>query len=315
MSEKVLSRLRALIACFLLAFFGFCMVNLLQDRGGAVSGTLARFLPEILSTASGVSEDTAMRRSSSSALLPDNAPLPPPPPPERRIIVDAGHGGLDGGTQGNGLLEKEWSLQIAKALEEDLVGRGFKVRMTRNGDDTMELSDRTDIANEQANHLFVSVHLNHSVEPSVSGIETFYWLGQSLAVKKAVREQFEAPTGAPLTDLRSEFLAQSVQENVIQVTGANDRGKKEQSFFVLRNSIAPAILVECGFVSNPQEAEHVVTSGYRKRLARGIGNGITAFLNEVQSDRMYGVTVTPDLPAAPAELVQVPEENNRNNIQ
>jgi N-acetylmuramoyl-L-alanine amidase len=149
----------------------------------------------------------------------------------------------------------------------------------------------------------------------VSGIETFYWLGQSLAVKKAVREQFEAPTGAPLTDLRSEFLAQSVQENVIQVTGANDRGKKEQSFFVLRNSIAPAILVECGFVSNPQEAEHVVTSGYRKRLARGIGNGITAFLNEVQSDRMYGVTVTPDLPAAPAELVQVPEENNRNNIQ
>ena len=315
MSEKVLSRLRPLIACLLLAFFGFCMVNLLQDRGGAVGETFARFLPEILSTAAGISEDTAMKRPSTSDPLPDNAPLPPPPPPERLIIVDAGHGGLDGGTQGNGLLEKEWSLQIAKALEEDLVGRGFRVRMTRDGDDTLELSDRTDIANEQVNHLLVSVHLNHSAEPSVSGIETFYWLGQSLSVKKAVRGQFDAPTGAPLTDSRSELLAQAVQENVIQVTGANDRGKKEESFFVLRNSNAPAILIECGFVSNQQEAAHIITSGYRKRLARGIGNGITAFLNEVQSDRLYGVTITPDLPAAPEELVQVPTEGNFNNIQ
>ncbi|MDA0811306.1 MAG: N-acetylmuramoyl-L-alanine amidase [Verrucomicrobia bacterium] len=317
MSEKAVSRLRTLVACLVLAFFWFCMVNLLQDRGGAVGETLARFLPKILSLSSksGVSEATARKRPSSSELLPDNAPLPPPPPPERLIIVDAGHGGLDGGTQGNGLLEKDWSLQIAKALEEDLVGRGFKVRMTRNGDDTVELSDRIDIANEQANHLLVSVHLNHTAEPSVSGIETFYWLDQSLSVTKAVREQYEAPTGVPLTDSRSELLAQSVQENLIQVTGAHDRGKKEESFFVLRNSNAPAILIECGFVSNPQEAEHIVTSGYRKRLARGIGNGITAFLNEVQADRWYGVTLTPDLPEAPEELVQVPAEDNHNNIQ
>ncbi|MEZ5325696.1 MAG: N-acetylmuramoyl-L-alanine amidase [Verrucomicrobiales bacterium] len=232
------------------------------------------------------------------------------------IIVDAGHGGMDGGTQGNGLLEKEWSLQIAQALQEDLVQRGFKVRMTRDGDDTLALSDRTDIANEQTNHLLVSIHLNNSAAPSVSGIETFYWLGQSLTVQKEVRKQFAAQAGAPMTDVRSELLAQFVQESVIEVTGANDRGKKEQSFYVLRNSIAPAVLVECGFVSNQQEAEHIVTSGYRKRLARGIANGITTFLNEVQGDPMYGVTITPDLPAAPEGLVQVPNDfESLSNIQ
>ena len=105
-------------------------------------------------------------------------------------------------------------------------------------------------------------------------------------------------------------------KSVIEVTGANDRSKKEQSFYVLRNSIAPAVLVECGFVSNQQEAEHIVTSGYRKRLARGIANGITTFLNEVQGDPMYGVTITPDLPAAPEGLVQVPNAfESLSNIQ
>ncbi|MGK0188636.1 MAG: N-acetylmuramoyl-L-alanine amidase [Verrucomicrobiales bacterium] len=314
MNQNLLSRLRTVFACLLLFAFGFCMVNILSERGLVVKESLANLLPDLLSTAPAAMRDDMSAQKRSHGFPGGDWHLPPPPPPERLIIVDAGHGGMDGGTQGNGLLEKNWALKIAQALAGDLRQRGFKVKMTREGDDTLELSDRTDIANLQTNHLFVSVHLNYSAEPSVSGIETFYSLKQSLSTTNAIRKEFETPTGAPMEDLRSELLAQVVQENVTQVTGANDRGKKQQSFFVLRNSIAPAVLVECGFVSNQQEAEHIVKSSYRKRLARGIANGITAFLNDVQSDSMYGVTITPELPAAPEALVQVPAAESRESL-
>ena len=276
MSEWLFLRLRGVSACVLLVFFVYCMMNLLRDREIAPE-QIARLLPDLIQGSSG---NAALKTNTARDMFEGNAPLPPPPPPERMIIVDAGHGGMDGGTQGNGLLEKEWALKIAQALAEDLQQRGFEVRMTREDDTTLELSDRTEIANEQTNHLLVSVHLNYSADPSVSGIETFYSTTQSLSTTAAIRNEFDAPPGAQLVDLRSELLATAVQENVVQVTGAHNRKKKQQGFYVLRNSIAPAVLVECGFVSNQQEAEHIVKSSYRKRLARGIANGITAFLNE-----------------------------------
>lgn len=299
-------RLRGVSAVLLLAVFGFCMANVLRERGSLEPGEVARLLPGFLSgnpTAGGDAGDGFREQEESRDILLGGGSFPAPPPPEPMIIVDAGHGGMDGGTQGNGLLEKDWTLEIARALAEDLRQRGFKVKMTRNSDETLELAERAAIANEQRNHLLVSVHLNHSAEPLVSGIETFYALDRSLSATRAVRKQFQVPTGAPLEDVRSELLAEAVQNHVVQVTAANDRRKKERGFYVLRHAFVPAVLVECGFVSNAEEAALIVDGGYRNRLARGIANGITSFLNAVESDPLYGVTVTPVLPEAPEELV------------
>lgn len=215
------------------------------------------------------------------------------------IVIDAGHGGKDGGTVAQGFIEKNGTLAIARLLRERLEDRGHRVVMTRDGDTTLSLRQRSDLANAEPRKLFVSVHLNAG-PPGVSGLETFYSAPKTIGATQVFEKSFPVGRGN-LVDERSKFLAEEVQSAVISITGVKDRGAKNRpGLAVTRRSHCPSILVECGFLSNPDEAMRLAADGYRQKIASGLAEGIDRFLEKTDLDPTYGLTPKRDKVAAPA---------------
>ncbi len=168
------------------------------------------------------------------------------------IIVDPGHGGHDfGGRSLFGRNEKDLALDTAQRLKTNLERRGFHVIITRKSDYFITLQQRVDVANATAGCIFVSIHYNWDRGSSGHGIETYYYLP------------------------RAARLAANVEREVAAV-GTRDRGVKQRGFYVLRKNRRPAILVECGFVSNPSDNAMAQSPGGRQRLAEAIARGIVA---------------------------------------
>lgn len=218
--------------------------------------------------------------------LPEMVPGVVEPP---AIVIDAGHGGVDGGTVGHGLIEKNQALAIARKVRDELERRGRRVLMTREDDTTLGLKSRSTFANRKAGRLMVSVHLNAG-PASVSGIETFYSEPKALTTAAALRMAFPVPPGTELRDRRHILLAERVQAAVCAATGARDRGTKNRpELSVTRHTECPAVLVECGFVSHPGEAARIATTSYQRKLAVGIADGIEAYLEDADADPWFGI--------------------------
>ncbi|MEP6668999.1 MAG: N-acetylmuramoyl-L-alanine amidase [Chthoniobacter sp.] len=168
------------------------------------------------------------------------------------VVIDAGHGGQDrGGAPGQRVPEKPYTLDVAKRLAATLREAGVRVVMTRDGDYFVGLRQRCDIANAQSNAVFVSVHFNGAPRTAADGVETYYYTSQSAA------------------------LAASVHRRLLAATGLEDRHIRRRGFFVIRRTRIPSILVEPGFLSNPQTADRVSNSAaYRQKLADAIARGI-----------------------------------------
>lgn len=178
------------------------------------------------------------------------------------VVIDAGHGGHDVGARSGttGMAEKTVALDVAQGVEKRLRAAGFRTRMTRNGDQFIPLDKRAAISNGERNAVFVSVHFNHARTHRASGTETFYNSGASAA------------------------LAAKVQRSLARVTPTPDRGVKTANFRVLRKARYPAILVECGFLSNAAEARLAASPAYRAALADSIASGII--------EQRYGLDVS-----------------------
>jgi N-acetylmuramoyl-L-alanine amidase len=168
------------------------------------------------------------------------------------VVVDAGHGGHDrGGAPGQRVPEKPYTLDVALRLADILRQNGYHVVLTRDGDYFVGLRERCEIANAQSNAVFVSVHFNGAPRVAANGVETYYYSSQSAE------------------------LAASVHRRLLAATGLLDRHIRRRGFFVIRNTRIPSILVEPGFLSNPESAARVAGSGaYRQRLADAIARGI-----------------------------------------
>lgn len=223
-----------------------------------------------------------------------------------RIFIDPGHGsiimpggGVDPGAVGGGYKEKDLALQIAQRLRTELITRGHEVELYRTGDvrtapvdrvtwqytsatDTWAwqkdpyawdmkpesadkrvlawkrsaLQARPDAANAFGADIFISVHLNASVGESGNGYETY-----------------SAPE-----DRLGASLASHVQREVIESTPFSDRGAKTAQFYVIRWTHMPAILAECGFISNPADRAYVTSASGQSTLARAMADGVDAFL-------------------------------------
>jgi N-acetylmuramoyl-L-alanine amidase len=193
------------------------------------------------------------------------------------IVIDAGHGGSDDGAQGNGLREKDVTLDLATRLDQRMQALGFPTVLTRRSDIALKLPERVDLANQVEFSLFVSLHCNHSANSSASGIETFF------ASEKVAPEPtfsfagfFTKPQPATNVD-RGENLAGYVQAALLNRTEAGNRGIKADRLFVVRHTRAPAVLIEAGFLSNPFEARLLSTPEYRERLAGAIAEGVAEF--------------------------------------
>ncbi len=167
------------------------------------------------------------------------------------VVIDAGHGGHDrGGSPSQRIAEKPYTLDIARRLSADLRSRGFRTVMTRSGDYFVPLNQRCAIANSQRGAIFVSVHLNSGQRESASGIETYYYSGRS----------------AP--------LAAALHAAVVHAAGTSNRGIRRRGFYVLRHNALPAVLCECGFLTNRAEASRLLSASHRERIASAIAAAI-----------------------------------------
>lgn len=185
------------------------------------------------------------------------------------VVVDAGHGEPDGGAVGvNGTIEKDINLQIALRLQEVLESRGVRVIMTREDDNSIcdksaktlhekkvsDMHNRLEIINTSGADLFVSIHMNSFSDPSSGGLHVFY-----------SRNHPEAKETASL-----------IQDAMSELTGAKTHAVKAASdtLYLMKNPKPPAILIECGFISNPDEERLLNDEKYQSKIAFSIANAV-----------------------------------------
>ncbi len=184
----------------------------------------------------------------------DNSGLP-------TVVIDAGHGGHDrGGIPGQRIAEKDMNLDVAQRLRNVLAANGYRVVMTRDSDVFVPLPTRVAIANSYRNAIFVCVHFNSTQRRGAAGIETYFYGRDSLPLASAVH--YYVAGGAP----------------------SSNRGVRRRGYYVLRKTNVPAVLVECGFLTNPTEASYAQTASYRQKLADEIAAGVRG-RNSVSSAR------------------------------
>lgn len=184
---------------------------------------------------------------------------------EMQVILDAGHGGIDVGKTGvNGEKEKDINLEISKKIKRFLSDSNVSVKMTREGDERLadsqreDLKARTDIMNGGA-LLAVSIHQNSYRDPAVSGAQVFYYTGSE-----------EGRTAAGMIQAELNALAPDNEKEI----RAND------SYYILKNTRIPTVIVECGFLSSYTEAEKLVDDEYQNRIAEAVSEGILQYITD-----------------------------------
>ena len=194
------------------------------------------------------------------------------------ITLDPGHGGYDPGKIGvDDSQEKNINLQITLALKQKLTDMGFVVYLTREDDSslntetkgtmkTSDLNHRVQIVADHQSDLFVSIHQNSFTDPSVHGAQVFYF------------------TGSEQGKLLAESIHGSIRSNIDPDNERPVKGNSE--YMILKKSPCPAVIVECGFLSNPDECTALISADYQDAMAAAIAEGIWSFITE------YGETLT-----------------------
>lgn len=177
----------------------------------------------------------------------------------RIIVIDPGHGGKDPGTVFSSYSEKAITLKVSTLVKQKLEAAGAKVLMTRTGDTFPSLQDRVDFTNANYGEIFVSIHVNSATNTSAQGTETYYAIS----------------TG----DMHQEDidLATFVNNQIVKNLDMKNRGVKEQQYYVIRNQIIPAILVELGFLTNDSDRNKLTNDRYVELYAQSIYNGILEY--------------------------------------
>lgn len=215
----------------------------------------------------------------------------------KTVIVDPGHGGKDSGARGlYNLFEKDATLDIGKRLSRLLSARGLKVELTRSNDRFISLQDRTQFANEKRGDLLVSIHCNSSRSADSRGVEAYFLkpARTERAVEVAVREndvvklensaaQYQDLTQDNyilLTMATSQYMRDSEAwaAHIVRLAstsvGLEPRGVDQAGFYVLMGASMPAVLVECGFLTNPDDAKILVSERGRQRIAEALAESV-----------------------------------------
>ena len=192
---------------------------------------------------------------------------------KRSIFLDPGHGGSDPGAVSGGVREKDLTLSVYNKVSSKLASLGYTVLTSRNVDKDVDLVERAEQANNANADMLLSIHFNAGGRGVARGIETYYYQSQADRVPKINKENHNNAERLE----RSRKLANKVQQNLLYQTGANNRGVKRASFTVLRETSIPSILVELGFIDNPEERNKIKTNEYQERLANGIVDGIVEY--------------------------------------
>lgn len=200
-----------------------------------------------------------------------NSDIPVQNMDSKKVVIDPGHGGMDGGSvSSSGVMEKDINLNIAMKLKKIFEENGYTVVMTRENDVSLnentnssirkqknsDLKKRAQIANESGAGLFISVHVNKYESPEIFGAQTFY----------------------SKDDEAGKLYAESVMETLRELNSKNKRLAKTHpnKNLVFQNLKIPGVLVECGFISNPEDLACLMNEEYQQKTAEAIFKGITA---------------------------------------
>ncbi len=227
-------------------------------------------------------------------VMPTQTPSPTPPPieiPDGKVmepvlvVIDAGHGGGDGGTISpykDEFYEKDITLYMAKKVEEYLKDKGINVILTREKDEHFSDSNKEDllaranVANDNKASLFVSIHVNaydlkYKGAAGVNGMEVYYFN------KKTT-----------YTDFTEERFAQIVGDEIVKANGIKFNGTRSNNFSVLRNTQMPAILVETAYITNKEDHARLASQDFKDKTAQGIADGIELTLQEIDAFQYDG---------------------------
>lgn len=176
------------------------------------------------------------------------------------ITIDPGHSGpFEPGACAAGLTESEVVLTIALIAGDLLTAAGHNVLLTRTGNiETDDLAFRSDMANNQPADIFISIHINAADNPNASGTEVYHYPGSA----------------------RGAYLADCIRKRIVASIGTTDRGTKEANFQVLRETNAPAVLVECGFITNDSDRGTFASPGGCANYATAIFRGVQDFCGQ-----------------------------------
>lgn len=184
----------------------------------------------------------------------------------RIIVLDPGHGGKNQGTKmaiEPFTKEKVLTLQTAIKVRDLLQQWGYTVRMTRTQDVSVPLAKRMSFAKSVKGTIFVSLHYNHASNKQASGVEIFYYQKRNDAAQ-------------------SKKLGQDILNAMVKHAKVNGRGVHAGDYHVIRENSMPAVLVEGGFFSNPQEAKKLSTPAYVNKLAFAIATGIDTYMQSLK---------------------------------
>jgi len=185
---------------------------------------------------------------------------------EKIVVIDAGHGGDDPGKIGiNDVLEKEINLQIAKEIKKYLEEAGVTVIMTRENDNSLssskteDLQRRVEIIDKSKAEIAVSIHQNSFSSETEQGAQVFYYS--------------ESEEGIKIAQILQNYLKILDPENRREI-------KENSSYYLLKRTKTPTVIVECGFLSNWEEAEKLKETKYQEEMAQAISEGILAYMNQ-----------------------------------
>ncbi|QDQ01336.1 SH3 domain-containing protein [Lysinibacillus fusiformis] len=177
----------------------------------------------------------------------------------RIIILDPGHGGKDPGAVVGSISEKSITLKVTTLVKQKLEAAGAQVKMTRTGDTYPSLQDRVDFTDANFGEIFVSIHVNSASSTSAQGTETYY----AISTGDMYQEDID--------------LATFVNNQIVTNLNMKNRGVKEQQYYVIRNTLIPAILVELGFLTNSEDRGKMTDDQYVELFAESIYKGISQY--------------------------------------
>lgn len=200
----------------------------------------------------------------------------------RTVYLDPGHGGKDVGAEGRYYYEKSLTLKLASKVRSLLIKKGFKVIMSRRSDAFISLKNRVAIANRHKADIMVSIHFNSAANKKVYGLETYCMTPAGASSSNASKIDYKRYPGNSY-DKNNFALAYLMQRAMLSYSRALDRGVKHARFLVIKEAEMPAVLVECGFLSNPQSERIIGTDRYLNQIAGGIAHSIINYKRAAES--------------------------------
>jgi N-acetylmuramoyl-L-alanine amidase len=202
------------------------------------------------------------------------------------IVLDPGHGGYDNGAMSVFGAEKTYTLDVAYRAKALLEAQGLRVYMTRTTDEFIPLEERVQFANEHPSALFIAIHFN-SGNPEANGIETYTLAPRGVPSMAADGPMLSdlRPCAGNARDSENMALACATHASLISHARLYDRGIKRARFVVIRDITIPGVLVEGGFLSNPEDARLIATAEYREEEAQCIAIAVRNYRNAVNLAR------------------------------